>query len=832
MGTVHLVCNAHIDPVWLWEWEEGAAAAISTFRTAADLCEEFPSFVFNHNESLLYRWVEEYEPRLFERIRALAAQGRWRVMGGWYLQSDCNMPSGESFVRQALEGRRYFRERFGVEPATAVNVDPFGHGRGLVQILRKLGYGSYVFCRPPQADCPLPADDFIWRGYDGSEIAAHRASEHYNSFLGKARDKVEAWLAAHPAGEAAGAPGMVLWGIGDHGGGPSRRDIEALDALIGEGGGRAIRHASCEEYFAELAESGQELPVFEGGLNPWGVGCYTSQCRIKQRHRLLEARLYGTEKIASAASIQGLADYPAEELREAARDLLFSEFHDILPGSAIRAVEESALRGMDHGLEILSRLRARAFFALTRGERPAAPGEIPILVYNPHPWPVRAIVECELQLEDQNYGPLWSFPRPRRGGAALPSQLEQEASNINLDWRKKIVFEAELAPSSVSRFDCRVELLTSRPRPAPRSAGEDLTFDDGRRVLVVDGRTGLVARYAIEGREYLEPGSLRALVMADDEDPWGMRVSGFRELAGAFEPAAGGPGEAAATGPRVIEEGESRSVVEALFSYGSSSLVLRYRVPAKGDWFEVEVELRWAERDRMLKLSLPTPFKAASYLGQTAYGREELAAGREVVAQSWTAVVDGAGGRALSVLNAGSYGSDYADGEARLSLLRSPAYAAHPIEDRPIVAADRRLPRIDQGERHFLFRIQGGDAGERLAAVEREALEFNEAPFALSFFPPGLGEASKPLAVIGGDGSVVMCAFKRAESGARYVARLFEPTGRPRTARLELPALGIGRDLEFGPFEIKTLLIDPAAGSIEEGGMLDELGPRVGAIPE
>ena len=169
--TVHLLCNAHIDPVWLWEWEEGAATAISTFRTAADLCEAFPGFVFNHNEVILYRWVEEYEPELFTRIQRLVKEGKWHIMGGWYLQPDCNMPSGESFVRQILLGRRYFAEKFGARPTTAINFDPFGHTRGLVQIMAKSGYDSYLFCRPGAEDCKLEADEFIWEGYDGGDTS-------------------------------------------------------------------------------------------------------------------------------------------------------------------------------------------------------------------------------------------------------------------------------------------------------------------------------------------------------------------------------------------------------------------------------------------------------------------------------------------------------------------------------------------------------------------------------------------------------------------------------------------------------------------------------------
>ena len=165
---VHLICNAHLDPVWLWEWEEGVSEAISTFRTAADLCEEFEGFIFNHNEVILYKWVEEYEPELFKRIQGLVKAGKWHVMGGWYLQPDCNMPSGEGLVRQILAGREYFQKKFGIRPTTATNFDPFGHPRSLVQILAKSGFDSYVHCRPLKDMCPNQENDYVCVGYDGS----------------------------------------------------------------------------------------------------------------------------------------------------------------------------------------------------------------------------------------------------------------------------------------------------------------------------------------------------------------------------------------------------------------------------------------------------------------------------------------------------------------------------------------------------------------------------------------------------------------------------------------------------------------------------------------
>ncbi|MBO5071182.1 MAG: alpha-mannosidase, partial [Roseburia sp.] len=181
MKELYLLCNAHLDPVWQWQREEGMAEAVSTFRVAAKFCEEYDGFVFNHNESILYEWVEEYEPALFEKIKKLVREGKWHIMGGWYLQPDCVMPSGESFIRQIETGNKYFMEKFGVKTTTAINVDPFGHTRGLVQILKKCGYDSYLFMRPNNF---VPEHDFIWKGYDGSTVIGHNFMPGYGTSKG------------------------------------------------------------------------------------------------------------------------------------------------------------------------------------------------------------------------------------------------------------------------------------------------------------------------------------------------------------------------------------------------------------------------------------------------------------------------------------------------------------------------------------------------------------------------------------------------------------------------------------------------------------------------
>lgn len=818
--TVHMVCNAHLDPVWMWEWEEGAAAAISTFRTAADLCEEFDEFVFNHNEVILYRWVEEYEPELFRRIQKLVKAGKWHIMGGWYLQPDCNMPSGESFIRQILLGRRYFEDKFGVTPTTAINFDPFGHTRGLVQIMAKSGFSSYICCRPGQEDCPLESNEFIWEGFDGSRVLVSRRVEGYLSFLGMAREKIETQSMNNT---------IVLWGVGDHGGGPSRYDLERIRDLIQSSQDINYKHSTPEEYFKDIEKRVDSLPVHYKSLNPWAVGCYTSQIRVKQHHRLLENELYSTEKMAAAAWCQGLMEYPQDEFQEAMRDLATAEFHDILPGSSIQPAEEMALRLMDHGLEILSRLKARSFFALAKNQPRATEGQIPILVYNPHPFPIKKIVECEFGLPDFNYSDTFTQIDVYQGETRLPAQVEKEISNMNLDWRKRVSFSAELSPSQMNRFDCQLTQIPAKPAPELKAEDGIIHFKTDDLDVIINASTGLIDRYRVRGVDYLEKNACSPVVVFDDSDPWGMRVRSFRNLLGYFsllppDKTARFSGVKNPSLPpvRVIEDGAVRTVVEAVMGYGDSTLCLHYKLPKQGTQIEVEVRVYWNEKDRMLKLSLPTPAPMGMFQGQVAYGVENLPEnGEEAVAQKWVSVVAREKNTALTVINDGIYGSDFYYGELRLTLLRSPAYSCHPIVQRPYLPNNRFTPRIDQGERLFRFWINGGPVEERMASIDREALVCNEKLMTLSFFPHG-GSGANPATVTLSDEIVQMTALKKAEDSEELVIRLFEPTGHPRKTTITLPFTGLEKEISLKGFEIRTFCVNPKTGTWREVNLVEK----------
>lgn len=823
--AIHLVCNAHLDPVWLWRWPEGAAEAISTFRVACEFCESNKGFVFCHNEAVLYEWVEEYEPSLFERIQKLAKTGQWHVMGGWFLQPDCNMPSGESFIRQALYGLNYFQKKLQVRPRVAINFDSFGHSRGLVQILKGCGYEGYLFCRPDQADLKLKDHHFRWVGFDGSEILACRALGHYLTNRGTARAKVENIIKqTHHQSE------VVLWGIGNHGGGPSREDLADITQLIKERPDTSIVHSTPEAFFDSIKNTADSLPKVERDLNPWAVGCYTSQIRIKQKHRELENALYRAEKMCTTAASQGLMEYPRIQLTQAMRALLFGEFHDILPGTAIPAAESDSLDQFGFGLELLSQVQTRAFFALSSGQKTAKEGEIPVLVYNPHPFKVRKVIDCEFQLADQNWTGTWTDIKVYSGRKALATQVEKEASNLNLDWRKRVIFEAELQPSTMNRFDCKLLELESKPVPTVSSSKNHLEFSNGRMSVKISKRTGLIDSYHVDGREIVKPNAFCPVVMFDNADPWTMRGDRFNKVIGKFRKATQeqtarwcGSDNSHLDAVRVIEDGDVRTVIESVLQYNNSMIVMQYALPKQGTEFSLNVRVFWAEKDNVLKLAIPVMGEKHEFIGQTAFGVQEFdTAGQESVSQKWQAVKEISNDWVLSCIDDGIYGSDFKNGQLRLTLLKSSAYSGHPINDLPIIPQDRFVPRIDQGERTYTFHFNAGNVDKRLANIDREALVHNEQPVALSFFPhfdPSKPKAEQGITLSGK--AVIISAVKLAENNNDMIVRLHNPTSKARKTNVNVKCMGLQFQAKLRAFQVQTYRIDAQSSKVHQTDMIE-----------
>ena len=340
--------------------------------------------------------------------------------------------------------------------------------------------------------------------------------------------------------------------------------------------------------------------------------------------------------------------------------------------------------------------------------------------------------------------------------------------------------------------------------------------------------------FRVDGSPFIDGGAFRGLVMRDSADPWGMKVRGFRDRLGDFvlmsprDTAALAGVRAPELPPvRIIEDGPIRTMVEAVFAHGRSILRLRYGLPKRGADLEIEARVLWAETDAMLKLAIPTAMPGMRVHGQVAFGVERHAReGEELVGHQWVACVSKDGARALSIVTDATSGFDYAGAELRLSCLRSPAYAGHPVDDvTPIVRQDRVETRVDRGEHVFRFWLKAGPAAARLDAVDREATAHLEAPMALVAFPAGGGTAALPGAVLS-DPVIQMPAMKLAEDGRRVIVRLFEPTGAPRQTTLRIPALGVETALTFGPFELKTIAVDLASRTVCETDLMEEAAAR------
>lgn len=802
---VHLICNAHIDPMWQWEWEEGAAETLSTFRTAAKLCEEYDAFIFNHNEAMLYQWVEEYEPELFEKIRRLVKAGKWNIMGGWYLQPDCNMPSGESLIRQIKVGQDYFKEKFGVVTDTAINFDSFGHSRGLVQIMAKCGYKNYFICRPTAQNKDLP-DEFHWEGYDGSTVYTRRHFELYNSPLGGAADKIDKLVKARED-----CPLAILWGVGNHGGGPSRKDLEDLKTLkkaLAEEGIDLI-HSTPEEYFAKVNK--RDKTTVSESLNPCNTGCYSSQVKLKQGYRKLENELFKTEKMCFAAAAKGLMEYP-QELKEAEKDMLFMHFHDILPGTCIKQVEDTGNRVVDHGLEIISKLRQRAYFALSRSIKYTANGNYPILVYNPHPYPIKEVVDCEFQLVDQNWEECFTEMDVFVDGKQLPAQIEKESSNLNLDWRKHVVFEAELAPSSMCLFECKPR-IEYQPRTYPEIQGKFVFENDGLRA-VLNCDTGLLEEITDNGKPLIGKNAFELTVFSDTEDPWAMSEAQDKRLGdkeGVFglldveESRVFSGVKGKLNSVRIIEDGDVRTVIECVYGYGISRAMQKFAFYKNQKRLDVKVKLFFQEKDKCVKLSVPVSFEG-KFRGQHAFGAEELRMnGGEAVFQNWCGVVGE--DRNFYVINSGTYAGSFENDTLYLTLLRTPAYTGHPILGRTILKQDRYTDRIDLGERDFEFSLR---LNSEESVVDSDALIYNQKPVAFSFFPNGEG-TDTPFMQISNPKVELIAAYM--EDG-KNILRVYNSDKEKQTTELSVKVWGISTKIELSGYSFKTFAV--SQGKIQE----------------
>ncbi len=801
MKKLHLICNAHIDTIWQWEWAEGMSAALSTFQSAANLMEKH-DYIFCHNEATLYKYTEKYAPALFARIQELVKAGKWHLIGAWYLQPDCLMASGESYIRQIREGILFFEEKFGCHSKTAVNFDSFGHSRGLVQIIKKCGQENYLFMRPFSKhiweQLKLPREYFLWEGYDGSTVKAFRGTE-YNAPLGEAAKKIQLDMQRLQDEEET----ISLWGVGNHGGGPSDKDLTDIEALMASSDVQII-HSTPDAFFS------QNMPQarFDGSLISCNIGCYTAMVGLKQKFRELQRELFSTEKLLSICALKGICSFPTEQIKGITENLLTVMFHDVLPGTCIKAGEDNAMRFIDHGLQELEQLKLDCFFGLIRGQAPAAEETYPIFVYNPKTYDGEQLVECELSVtrHDEHETVTSTLRLFDEQGNPIPCQTVKEAGNINLDWRKKIAFKAKLNPLGLTRFTAKTVVEPKRRYPF----GQDVVFDNGYKHVRISAETGLLESYVIQGKEYARGGMFGLYAYQDHGDPWDMNprdlVEGIgtdpqpfthmQEPDGVFR---------GLQRMEVIEDGDIYLGVETFFAWGLTRARIAYKIYKDGPEIDVDVEVFPAEVNTCIKLHLPT--LQGGYIGQQVFGTELLYTdGRECIAQDFVAVE--LEDHYLQILTPDCFGSSYRDGTVCLTLLRGASYLAHPYEGRPLLRENTFVPKLDMEHRSFRIRL--------LPALEQQ-LQYNadlfaERPFAQNIFPTVDTVQDNGYTVTTSDPSIALVTMFKARETDGYLLRLQNNSS--RCAGTTVTCGGVSVRVDFGKYEVKTLrLLD---GCLEE----------------
>lgn len=439
------------------------------------------------------------------------------------------------------------------------------------------------------------------------------------------------------------------------------------------------------------------------------------------------------------------------------------------------------------------------------GHHVRSASEIPILVFNPNPYWVEQEVEVEFQLEEQNFNvPEVTLARVRTPeGVYLPTQNIKEDCTFNLDWRKRIVFRANLKPMSMNRFDCELYVINEPKRPiAPYTESEThFLFKNERMQVAISKETGLIDQYCVDGVNYLKTKSAQIRVYDDNEDPWRMQVDGFYHQSGAFQLVSNeevnvfnGYPQETIENVRVIENGDVITRIQAIFKHANSFAVVTYTMSKFDTYVDVRIKLYSNDANKMYKLSFPTTFEQSKFVGQMAFGTEELLKDeKEVFYQKWCGLFEGQ--RGLAVLNNGTYGGSCKDSTLNISLLRTPVYSAHPIGDRQIAETDRNLEHMDMGEREFAYRLTTD-----MDCLDAEAERFNQRVYALSFFPSGQGESKDTLVELTNK-KMILTRYDRGANG-KCCLRIYNASEMEQSGSLQIEKQVY--EMSMRPFEYHT----------------------------
>lgn len=829
--TIHCVGHGHIDMNWMWSWPETVAVTNDTFLTVLKLMDEFDDFCYTQSQASVYAIVREHNPALFERIKARVREGRWEVVASHWVEGDKNLASGEALARHLLYTRRFMAENLDLAPEDVPidwSPDTFGHALTIPAIDSRGGVKYYYMCRGGAWDKP-PV--FWYKAPDGSKILVNLETTWYNDHI--APHNAMAML------KFCKKTGLRDWlnvyGVGDHGGGPTRRDILRCHEMDRWPIYPTFRFATTRDYYKILEQNGDKWPVIDRELNFEFTGCYTTQTQIKRNNRLGENYLVEAEIAASLADRVLGAGYPSKALRDSWIDVLFSHFHDILPGSGVaetrqynqglfqkvaaaaHMIKTNSLRAMagavntsfagspkneeivpaSSSLAIGGGAGRGAYWGGLSEAGHVVEGPRPFVVFNPSAWPRQEVVKATIW--DAHTGAAGgdlknkSFVVRTQDGKTIPAQKV----NTGDYWGHKfveLVFPVEVAGLGYNTYvveEGTVEGFEAPVREAvPPCRHESFcpglpAIENEFLMVEFDPMTGGVTRLLDKrsGRDLADPANPLGVLEYVLERPWGMSawvIASAQERQYPLQ----------VHSLRQTHAGPFQAVVEAKLKVRSSDVTVTYTLKAGEPWLEIAVQARWVEIGTKengcpkLLMRFPVAVEGAKGLYEIPFGaiQRDLNKGEEVPALRWLDVAGRQGGAGRSgsvagcaIANDSKYGYSLDGSLLRATLIRS-SYEPDPI------------PEV--GDHTIRFAVMPHAARPEVADLVRFGAGFNHPlqVVATDVHAGRLAAADKAVAV--SPGSVVLSSLKKAENGDGFVFRVQETAGKAAVAKVMLsPAL-------------------------------------------
>jgi alpha-mannosidase len=810
--VLHMIGNGHIDPMWLWRLSEGLAEIRATFRSALDRMREYPNFKFTATSAFFFDWIERTDPAMFEEIRERVREGRWELAGGWWIEPDLNCPGGESLVRQGLYGQRYFRDKFGKFSTVGFNPDAFGHPGMLPQILRKQRLQYYAYLRPSVDAIGRPVEreypggtTFRWRSADGSEIVTTNILLQYESSgvypVGLDR------LPGHPALNPGQVNVLACYGVGNHGGGPTRANIETIEQYKNEKARSQL--STLESYFkARTTEpDADSLPVVDEELQYHARGCYSTHSRIKRLTRYCEFELLAAERLATIDLLVNQSPYPSDRLEHAWKRFLFNQFHDILAGTSV----ESAC---DEACEELGRCRVDAREIMESAvQRFAAQADTSaagttLFAFNPLPWEVTATLHVpahELRRLRTHEG-LEEIGVTDSDGTPVPVQ----PCHGEYAGGDQLAFTATLPPLGYACY----QVLPAQPVPM---SGRMLTVTDTVLEnewwrIAFDSKTGAMVSLLDKSKnfEVLTRGNVFA-ISKDDSDTWGHTVQAFDEPFAAFT----------ATQVAKHESGVIYASIRLELARDQSTIRQHYRIYRDSPRIESDIEIDWRGSFQILKLRFDTRVDQPTATYEVPYGHcERPPSGDEEPGQCWfdcSGEINGAS-YGLAIANDAKFGYDIRNGRMGITILRCPPYAWHDPEPHDPYS---RVAIMDQGIQRLKLRLLPHAGDWRDTSITREGPELvTEPKLHMEYAHKGHLPPRESFGYVSPD-SVDFTVLKKAEDVDAIVVRLVERNGRPTDGTLHLLSIATPIDFSIGAFEIQTWRIGAGSGETKHVDLLE-----------